>query len=523
MQLKNQMEQGNEHLFEKIKQVEAENLRLKAELEARKAGKEIKSSANKFLTSATTRAVAGKRLKKSVKKLVYELPGNPSKDTVTDVLVNLVLRVTRIGAFAIFVAAAPLLIMAVQTYILNRQNHKLSEQNTLLSKQNDRLDQQINLAEGSRRSSLVFFMSNILDRMDDELRNNSQRKLSAELIGRIVSLSQALRPYRYLENDKLTERQLSPERGQLLFSLINSNLHEETYDKIFMRANFNYADLQEANFEDAYMKNAKLAHSYFYKANFTNAQLQNADLSYAYLENATFNQTQMDNADLSNANLRNSEMEDISLKNGNLEMADLREIHLEGNFRGCNIEGIIIQEATLANVDLRNCTFRSLAWLDSLRNYKLRGFSSLVEYYEPVMEFVPNGNVADTIYRLLLDEKSSAFRAIACNQDVKEMIERTDFVIKTKKRLSEGRPIVKLHILKSPFEMQDLGIEKDSVFLFEFSSSKQRIDSKSLLISFNPTDNSLWEINSERPNEPKKVQVLYDMRLLNDLTEACNL
>ena len=125
------------------------------------------------------------------------------------------------------------------------------------------------------------------------------------------------------------------------------------------------------------MKKARLANSFFYKANFNNTNLEGANLSFAYLEEATFRNTLMDGAILSYANLRKSHMEDISMKNGDLEMADLREIYLEGDYRGCQLEGIMIQEATLANVDLRGCYFRSLAWLDSMRNYNLKGFASL--------------------------------------------------------------------------------------------------------------------------------------------------
>ena len=513
------MEKTKQELSNRLAQLERENLHLRAELELRKAGSSAKKSTSNFFSKLTTRVVAGARLKKSVKALVNELPGNPSKETISDVLVSLVMRITRLGAFAILVAGAPLLIMGLQTFILNRQNHKLTEQNDLLARQNQRLDQQINLEEGSRRSSLVFFMSNIMDRMEDELRNNRQRKLSDELIGRIVSLSQALRPYRYLENDELTKRQLSPERGQLLFSLINSNLHEETYDKIYDRANFNYADLQEANFSGGYMKAAKLANSYFYKANFTNANLERADLSYAYLVEATFTDTQMDGADLSYTNLRKSVMEDISLQDGNLEMADLREIYLEGDFRGCWLEGIIIQKATLANVDLRGCRFRSEAWLDSLRNHKLKGFASLVDYYEPVVQYQPKGLYVDTVYKLELDVKSPALKVITCNQAVREIISSSEEVRQAKQSELEAGSTVKLYPVKSPFPLEDLGILQDSFFLFKLSASKEPLIKPTMWIQYNQHQKKLWEINPTGNTFIKELN--FDLSLLAGGIEDC--
>ncbi len=513
------MSETNEDYKNQLRQLELENLRLRAELKARKVGNETQSAIGKAFTKSTTRLVAGARLKNSVKQLVNELPGKPSKDTVSDVLVNLVLRVTRIGTFAIMVAAAPLLIMIVQTYILNRQNDKLDRQNELLSRQNNRLDQQINLEEGSRRSSLVFFMSNIMDRIDDELRNSKNRKLSDGLVGRIVSLSQALRPYRYLENDQLTPRQLSPERGQLLFSLINSNLHKETYDKIFKRANFNYADLREANFSRAYMKGAKLANSFFYKANFDQANLEKADLTSAYLEEATFTDTEMDKANLSYANLRKSYMEGISFRNGNLEMADLSEIYLEGDFRGCNLEGIMIQEATLANVDLRGCVFRSLSWLDSLRTYNLKGFSTLVEYYEP-MQYVENkGLYIDSLYKLVLDEKSPAMHIITCNLVVKEIIESAPRISKLRENRQKDGKLLKLYPVSSPFGMPELDINVDTSYVFKLADSKEEPDTSEIWLRFDPTQQRLWETFQGR--DSVLSELLFERKLLKKLDGHC--
>lgn len=513
------MQSPNEDAKDRLKRLELENLRLKAELEAHKIGQKSGALMSRFLTKTTTRLVAGKRLKSSIKQLVDELPGNPSKNTISEVLSNLILRLTRIGMFAVLVAGAPLLIMAVQTYILNLQNNKLDKQNQLLGRQNERLDQQINLEEGSRRSSLVFFMSNIMDRIDDELKDNRSRKLSDGLIGRIVSLSQALRPYRYLENDELTDRQLSPERGQLLFSLINSNLNESTYDKIFARANFNFADLREANFSGAYMKGAKLAFSFFYKANFDHAFLNDADLSYAYLEEATFRNTAMDGVDLSHANLRKSYMEGISAKNGNLEMADLREIYLEGDFRSCNLEGIIIQEATMANVDLRGCTFRSLDWLDSLRTYNLKGFASLVEYYEPVQEIINKRFYTDTLYKLELDENSPAMRIINCDLAVKELVESCPRIANAKKAGLLRGQILKIYPIASPIGMPELGILKDSAYVFKLSAFKEQPDSSEIWVRFDPVKQKLWE--SSVRDDSTLTELLFDKKLLENFSAKC--
>ena len=211
------MNSPNDELKDRLQRLELENLRLKAELEAEKAVQKTGTVVRKLVAGTTTRLMVGKGLKSSFRKLLDELPGGKvSKDTLAEIMAQTIWRITRIGTFALLMGVAPLLILIVQTWILSHQNNKLDTQNGLLGRQNQRLDQQINLEEGNRRSSLVFFMSNIMDKLDFELRNSPNRTLSDPLFGRIVSLSQSMRPYRYLENDSLTPRQLSPERGQLL-------------------------------------------------------------------------------------------------------------------------------------------------------------------------------------------------------------------------------------------------------------------------------------------------------------------
>jgi uncharacterized protein YjbI with pentapeptide repeats len=507
---------------EKLRQLESENLRLKTELEARKAISKTGKSVGKALTSSTTRLLAGKGLKRSVRQLLDELPGGSvSKDTISEVITHVIWRLTRIGTFAILAAAAPLLIMTVQTWMLNRQNDKLEVQNRLLGRQNERLDQQINLEEGNRRSSLIFLMSNIMDRIDEELKVNSQgRKLSDPLIGRIVSLSQALRPYRYLENDSLTARQLSPERGQLLFSLINSYLDKETYDKIYERANFNYADLREANFTGAYLRGAKLAHSYFSKANFTNADLGSADLSEALLEEATFRKTRMDDAILTSANLRKSRMENISMLRGNLANADLREIYLRGNFSDTNLDGVKVQNATLADVILEGCYFQSPKWLDSLAHFNLKGLVFVKDIYEPRKEARKQGFLVDTVFVLRTDFNSALARMRACNEAVEAIVESAPRIQNLKKQMKAQGMDLSLYVSKNPFGMEELDIEKDSVYLYRLSADEQDLAGTVLWVQYNPVRQALWELFPEEGKKPAPLD--FNRNLLKNMKLDCD-
>jgi len=116
----------------RLQQLELENLRLKAELEARKAVQGSGKTVRKLVTESSTRLMVGKGLKKSFRQLLEELPeGKVSRDTLAEIMTHTIWRITRIGTFAIVMAIAPLLILIVQTTILNRQNDKLDTQNGL--------------------------------------------------------------------------------------------------------------------------------------------------------------------------------------------------------------------------------------------------------------------------------------------------------------------------------------------------------------------------------------------------------
>ncbi len=514
------MEQLPDEAEERLKKLELENIRLRTELEARKAMTSTKKTVGKLVASTTTRYMVGKGLKSSFKQLLEELPnGKVSKDTLADILTHFIWRVTRIGTFALVMGLAPMLILIVQTWILSRQNKELDVQNKLIGRQNERLDQQINLEEGNRRSSLIFFMSNIMDKLDLELRSNPDRTLSEPLIGRIVSLTQSMRPYRYLENDSLTPRQLSPERGQLLFSLINSDLDQRTYDKIFARANFNYADLREANFSEAYLRGAQLAHSSFSNANFNYADLTNADLRGAYLEKATFRNTLMDGVNLSDANLHESRMEHISMHDGNLSNADLREIYLEGDFTGTNLQNVKLKDASLVDVNLEGCYFKSLGWIDSLRFLDVKGLRFVREIYNPNLELRKKGFLTDSMYVLRLDPASSLAQMQQCSQAVAELVRSNTRVKALQQQARKDGQALSLYAAKNPFGMEDLGIAKDSVYLFRLAVDQMDMGSTALWVQYLPKAQRLYEVF---PNEDKEgVEMVFDKKLLKMLGDGC--
>lgn len=263
---------------EQLKRLEEENRRLRAKLERYEEIQARHRRMRRSFWQIAARFFAGKSLRDSITRLVEELYSERkvNKDTLGEAVYAVLSRITRLGFITLFLAMTPMLLAGLQTYYLKKQNEKIDYQNR-------RIEQQTYLQEAERRSSLVFLFDNVLDKIDEELKRNpgGARTLSPQLVGRIVALSKALKPYKYLENDSITARYTSPERGQLLLSLMASKLHPATLDQIFALADFSYADLQDVNLDGAYLRKIKLHHSTLIRLSIVGADLTDADLSHS--------------------------------------------------------------------------------------------------------------------------------------------------------------------------------------------------------------------------------------------------
>jgi len=218
----------------------------------------------------------------------------------------------------------------------------LVNQNELLQNQNQLIKNQMSLEEASRRGALVMLMSNIFDKVDDEIAEQKaemRRKgrkvngdtkftISQSLIGQIVALSQAFKPYKFLDGDTLIQRPLSPERGLLLITISQLPLYSEILDDIFLLSTFEYADLRGADLSVAYLSKAKLNYCDLTKAdldivNLNEAWLIGANLTEVNLFSHNLKNTIFGNANFSKANLTDADFTDASLASANLNGADL--------------------------------------------------------------------------------------------------------------------------------------------------------------------------------------------------------
>lgn len=334
-----------------LKKVLKENERLKSRLKKYENRKRKKWRVRRWTLERVTSVILGGGLKSSIEQSITEVTEEKklSKDSIADLIAHIFWRLTRIGIIGLIIAITPLVILVIQTKLLQKQNTKIDLQNSLIEQQGIRLDQQTYLQEADRRGSLVFLFSNIMDQVDKELTDGSSRELSPQLRGRIIALSSRLKPYHYLEGDELIRYPLSPERGQLLVTLLESKLDNSTYEEIFRRGDFSYADLKGAVLDSFIINGIKLDHADFTNANLVGTKIVNSNLMRTNFENCY-----MEGADLSHSNLNYS--------------------RLSGNLRKATLEN-----TTFSNMERLSCTFNSaVITSSSFEGSKLKGsdFSS---------------------------------------------------------------------------------------------------------------------------------------------------
>ncbi|WP_143473584.1 pentapeptide repeat-containing protein [Flavilitoribacter nigricans] len=216
----------------------------------------------------------------------------------------------------------------------------LYNQNQLLQKQNEKIDNQILLDEAARRSSLNFLLGNVLDQVNQELSDpeNTKRRLSPQLIGRIASLSQSFQPYYFMEDGKMIDRPLSPERGALLLALVNSGIDTFTLDIIFKQTVLHKANLQGAILDSAYLKKADLSGVNLSNASLRGANLSETRLNHANLLKANLNGSKLFGVGFQWANLKDAFINEADLRKGNLNSADLEEAYfVETNLSGAKL------------------------------------------------------------------------------------------------------------------------------------------------------------------------------------------
>ncbi len=340
---------------EEFARLQAENEQLKAKLDKQKRTSQKRRKLGWTFLKQSSGFILGAKLKKSIERFLEELSEQQrvSRETLSDLLSAIIIRLTRVGFLLVITTLLPSILLIFQTYYLSQQNKLITGQSEMFKQQNNRLDQQTYLQEAERRGQTLLLMDTMLKEISDDVRSNAQNTINDATAGRLISLSKMLKPYRYLENDSLIERVISPERAYLLVSLLetginlNATSRSRSNGKLINRLDFTYAelrdinlkgeDLLEINLSHADLRNSNLTGTDFKRAQFVDAFLQNTNLSYTSfietdLENANLKNAILDRADFTQANLTGANLKNVSLVKTKINQAQLKNVQVHKNF-----------------------------------------------------------------------------------------------------------------------------------------------------------------------------------------------
>lgn len=290
---------------------------------------------------------------------------------------------TTLGIITAFILWNQTDIFEKQTDIFKEQTNIINEQKLLLEDQNKKIEIQARLEDANRRNNLVFLMDNVLNRVHDELKDstNKDSTLSKPLLARIQALGQGFQPYKYINYELKDSKQrdslgltklLSPERGQLLLSLANSDIGEKTMLLICKNTPFNRAYLQSARLNGAYLREANL-----FRADLSGkTDLSGADLRYANLVGANLSGADLSKkADLSSADLRDAKLTRADMRDVDLTWADLTDVDLIGaDLRDAILNRADLTRANLTGVFLTDADLQRAILADAvLKNADLSG------------------------------------------------------------------------------------------------------------------------------------------------------
>lgn len=259
----------------------------------------------------------------------------------------------------------------------------LYKQTLILESQNKLINQQTKLTEATRRSSQVVLLNGVLKDINVEL-NNSKDSISNNLSARIISLSHTIKPYKYYQYE--TENisgLLSPERTQLLYSIVSSDINEKILsENIFKYANFRYSDLS----------NQRLINRFF----------KNIDLRYSTLDKALLHKSNLINSDLRNTSIIDAGMPNVKLNRADLRDSFLKSVFLsEAIMDSCDLRKTIFTDMNMGEIEsLNHSIVHRHDWfyyLDSLNN---TGLEKLRSKYK--IENVFYNNIQDTLFTIVL-------------------------------------------------------------------------------------------------------------------------
>ena len=230
-------------------------------------------------------------------------------------------------------------------------------------------------------------------------------RLPNGVIGRLVALSLSLRPYRYLnvvgvertdtdqvasrlwgEHPELVDAAQSPERGQLVQTLIRSGVNMEDITKAgvtFRFSDLRFADFDDVNLEDLPLSGANLSNATLREARAARIDLSNSIVFQVQAQFADFTDARiyganLDRALLTHASLKRAQLQGTSLRGAVLANADLTEASLAGaDLRGARLSASkLMAGSDLTDAILDGAIVPEKSWLEGASELALVGFDS---------------------------------------------------------------------------------------------------------------------------------------------------
>ena len=248
----------------------------------------------------------------------------------------------------------------VSSLIIYRQNKSFKLQIQNHDSEMQKMKATVELLQKTNQTPL---MSSILEEVGEELRRNPARTLTNATINRIAALSSFLKSYQFIEQDSLSKKKYSIERGQLLQTLLLMNIDPRSFTQIKLSVVFAEADLRGADLKGLDLSGINLKGAYLKDVDLSSTNLKGANLGGANLWGANLNRTNLSNADLQLADLRWAQLNEailtlVNLNGVNLLNAQLRKADLNhASFRWAQSGGALFNEANLTNVNLQGSNF----------------------------------------------------------------------------------------------------------------------------------------------------------------------
>jgi len=296
----------------------------------------------------------------------------------------------------------------------------LISQNELIKEQNTKIDTQINLDEANRRSSLVFLFSNVMDKIDAELtKNEINRNLSPQLIGRVISLSKGLKPYKYLSDssNEIKKKAYSPERSQLFINLVESNIDKDNLSEIFNKGSFSNLEIHQYKIKKLMLnKDIILDNSAFLNLELDSCVFQTMEIDNSHINNIEFKNCKIknmlasgvvyNNAHFENNNIVNIEGDSIIFKDCLFRNDTIN--HLEADYMSfkdtyiCNVslERLKRQsDSYLKSINFENCYIDKDSWKKYFMKlrlpFKFNRVSNIYDIYCPSFKDNTPQNIID--------------------------------------------------------------------------------------------------------------------------------